>query len=99
MHIRPDLRKEAYRVSFVKNENQVDRLKTGQNSGPVCLRVKGPSLPFQGTNRGIAVDAHNEHVAHGLCLFEVTHMAGMKNVKTAIGGHYFFVPAPCRGNR
>jgi hypothetical protein len=63
----------------------VHGLKRRQYFSALFLGEDGPSFAFQLTNASVAVDGNKEKVAELSGIGQVARMAGMQQVKTAVG--------------
>ena len=93
-NMRPDLANQAERSLLREKSHIVDSLQSRQNSQAVLLRSQGTLGPLNPSHRGIRIKADNQDVPEALCLRQVSHMAGVKEVKTTVRENDFFARSP-----
>lgn len=75
------------RIVFVKNQDQIHTLQGRHQLGPCLLFKYGPLRPLDEAHRCIAVDGNYQDVAQFPGRREIAYMAGMEDVKAAVGEH------------
>jgi hypothetical protein len=78
-------RDEFERGLFIKYGYVIHTFKAREDFRPLLLRKDGSFRTFQALNRTITVYPHDQYITEGFGFFQITDMAEMKKVETAIG--------------
>jgi len=63
---------------------------------PLILGQNRPAFIFDGPHRTVAVDGHHQSVSKFPCTLQVSEMANVQNVETAVGEHKPSFPSAAR---
>lgn len=98
--IRPGQFEKADRAGFGEDGDSGDDRESGKQFGPVILWIERAGRTFEGFDRGIAVDADNQHIAEPGGGLEIAEMTDVEDVETSVGGDHaatvlvlFFAPS------
>src|SRR5260370_4871893 len=83
--LRPDLPNELDWRVLLEDDDQVDGSKRGQHRRALGFVLDRTSRAFEPRCRCIAVETDDEPIARRLGLPEQSHMAGMQQIKAAVG--------------
>ena len=89
VEVRLGVRKEIERSGLGKNANPTDAFQRSEHRGAISLAVDGTAGAFVLADSIIAVEPDEEGVAEVACAFEIGDVAGMEDVKTAVGNDEF----------
>jgi len=73
------------RRRIVKNDNRVHAFQRRENLRALAFRDDGTAFTLQLTHSRVAIQPHDKHVAQCARLLQAADMAGMQQVKAAIG--------------
>lgn len=80
---------QEQRIGFLELDDVVHARQRAQNFHPVLVRHHGPARPLlQEPDRGIAVDAHDQHVPQRPCCLEIPDVPDVKQVEAAVRKHH-----------
>ena len=85
-------------VVLLEDDHVVDRAQRGHEQRAVLRRHHGPALALQAAHRGVAVDAHHEHVGLRPGALQVADVAHVEHVEAAVGEGDRPPLAPRRGH-
>ena len=83
--IRPDRPNQLQGGIFRKNGHIVDRLQAGYQFGSFPRRHNRPAASLEPTDRGVAVDPHNEAIGQVAGSLQSVQVAHMEKVKATVG--------------
>lgn len=80
---------QAQRIGFLELDDVVHARQRAQDFHPVLIRHNGPARSLlQKSDRGIAVDAHDQQVPQRSCHLEIPDMPDVKQVEAAVRKHH-----------
>jgi hypothetical protein len=84
MNIRFEGKQELFDCWFVEDRDVVDRFKCGHNLGAFFCGQDGPARSFLNGDLIIGVNANDQYVAQLSRACEISNVADMKHVETAV---------------
>src|SRR5260370_1086143 len=76
---------DALRRQVVENHHTVDALERRENFGALALRNHRAALALELSDARVAVQADDQRIAEAARVLQAANVAGMQEVKTAIG--------------
>lgn len=71
-------------LTLDEDTHAADAFEGGQDDGPVQFGIDGPSGTFEFTHRCVSIQADEQSIPQAACSLKVGHVAGVKQVETAI---------------
>ena len=85
VHVREQVKQDLRRRQPVEDHDVIHGFERRHQFRAAFLAENRPPLAFQCGHGAVAVHAHHQHIAAAPCLFKITHMADVENIKTAVG--------------
>src|SRR5208283_843599 len=96
-YIRQQRCNHPLRREFLKYQHRVHAFQAGQNFRALLRRIHRPPRPLQRVHARVAVDTHNQRIAHRPCRFQAFDVPRMQQIETPVRKHHAlavaFLPA------
>ncbi len=76
---------EVHRANPFENADGTDSFHSGQDAGTVLLSIHRTPGAFNGTDRQVAIDSHQEQISFLACILQVNHVTRVNDIEATIG--------------
>jgi hypothetical protein len=87
VHIRLDCEEQFGNRRLCKDCDQINRLQGSYQFGTLAFGQNRPTGTLQSRNLFVGIDPNYQQVSQGARTLEISHVAGVQNVKAAISEH------------
>lgn len=96
VHVWFDLCEPCVRGGLTEDEHCIYGLEGCYELRALKLGIDGAGGTFVGADGGVGIDTYDKYVAMSLCFLKVAHVAHMKDIEAAVGGHDGLFCCLCR---
>lgn len=83
--MRPDRAEKFGRALALEDHDKIDATQSSEHFGAIILSVQRTPLAFEFAHRSVAIQTDDERVAERAGLLQISHVAGMEQIETAVG--------------
>jgi hypothetical protein len=94
VNVRAEVFEQRFDARFTEEEDVIDGAKRGHQEGAGVLIKNGAAGALQCADTRVSIDADNQEVAFAAGSFEITDVADVKSIKTAVGKNDSLAESP-----